>query len=572
MEMMKLLNKLDMYTKEFISNIGTKNYIESRNKISFSPNEITNYLTLFLDYKKQNIILNSNFDDKIWKLVNSNNRTITIPFNIDGFELHRQPLRIYTLLELKQETSHHTIQGKISFINQAIIACKGLNNSDCYFQLKELLTSKPPSTIFKNAPALAKYLILLGYSENDNLVNLCLQLSFGYKNTVRELPNFKDVLTFDWIIKDFYEKATLEEKKIFYPIILWWNITLIIPMRIKEFVSLAKDCAKEINGRFTLTIPREKKQRRQTHDIEITDTLFINYDTYKLIQNYSDITKDNPDDEFLLSYYHYCQSKQHLKSNAFTNKINKSKFEEGQFLSLLNNFFKEVVENKYKLSLQRIKPLDTRHYAFCNMMFQGFNMLTIARIGGHSRLNSQMHYFNHLEYFSQSSIHYLADQYQKIPSMLFNEDSISNDQIIKHLYAKSILQEVPNSTLNELPKMEYGYCTYNPKKCPVGDCRYCEHLYIPHNEFNDDLYKWLSNESELLWRKIKEQLLLFKSVTQNMHYNFESLEYDMLAQADLTYITKNIKNMQEQKARIDAQLGTITDYLFGGHNNEWENR
>lgn len=192
MEMMKLLNKLDMYTKEFISNIGTKNYIESRNKISFSPNEITNYLTLFLDYKKQNIILNSNFYDEIWKFVSSNNRTITIPFNIDGFELHRQPLRIYTLLELKQETSHHTIQGKISFINQAIIACKGLNNSDCYFQLKELLTSKPPSTIFKYAPALAKYLILLGYSENDDLVNLCLQLSYGYKNTVRELPNFKD--------------------------------------------------------------------------------------------------------------------------------------------------------------------------------------------------------------------------------------------------------------------------------------------------------------------------------------------------------------------------------------------
>lgn len=566
--MMILINKLDMYSKEFVSSIGKRSYIESLNKVSFSANEIKEYLVLFLKYKEQDIILNDNFDDKVWKLKNPDNRIVNISFEIDFFESHRQPLRVYTLLELNQETSNYTIQAKITFINQAIIASKGLRDNDCYSLLENHLTGKPASVIFKNASALAKYLILLGYSENDDLVSLCLQLGYGYKNTVRNLPNFKDVLTFDWIINDFLEKATIREKEIYYPVILWWKITLIIPMRVKEFVSIKKDCIKEVDGKFTLTIPREKLKRRQSHDIEITDTLFINHDIYKLIQDYLYITKDNPNDEYLLSYYHYCKSEQHRKSHASALKINKTKFEEPQFSRLLYNFYEEIIENKYNLSLQRIKPLDTRHFAFCNMMFQGFNMLTIARIGGHTRLNSQMHYFSHLEYFSQSSIQYLADQYKKMPSITYQENSISNDQNIKNMYAKSILQQIPEDILKNLPKMEYGYCLFDPKKCPVGDCRYCEHLYIPLHEFNTELYKWLSNESELLWSKIKEQLLLFKSITQKMNYNLETLEYDMLSQADLMYISKDIRNMQEQKARVDAQLGSVIDYLFGGTNYE----
>ncbi|MGE1009999.1 hypothetical protein ACQGRT_21630, partial [Bacillus cereus] len=228
----------------------------------------------------------------------------------------------------------------------------------------------------------------------------------------------------------------------------------------------------------------------------------------------------------------------------------------------------EIVTKKYGLSLQYIKPLDTRHFAFCNMMFQGFNMLTIARIGGHSSLDAQMHYFNHLEYFSQSSIQYLSDQYRKIPHISLNTEGISNDSNIKKLFSKAFLNQLSQAELEELPRMEYGYCLYSPTNCPVGDCRYCEYFFIPHSEFNLELYKWLNDESEFLWRRIKEQLLLFKTITKNMNYNFTTLEYDELSQAELNYISQELKKMQEQKARVDTQLDTVTNFLFGGAHDE----
>ncbi|MGR5979261.1 hypothetical protein ACT7DJ_17430 [Bacillus cereus] len=46
--------------------------------------------------------------------------------------------------------------------------------------------------------------------------------------------------------------------------------------------------------------------------------------------------------------------------------------------------------------------------AFCNMMLQGFNMLSIARIGGHKTLRQQLHYHAHLDHLAESAVHILA--------------------------------------------------------------------------------------------------------------------------------------------------------------------
>lgn len=565
-----MLKNLEIYNKEFISDVGIKSYIESLSKVFFSHDKQTKFTQMFDEFKKTGVIINDRFEDTIWLLADKDKRITKISFNIYSLPIYKESLRYYVLLELRQENSLKTIQGKIQFIKQAILVTKGFEDSQCYSQLESFLNNKSASVIFKYATSLAKYLLFIGYEEQDDLIILCKQFAYGYTNTVRNLPVFKDVLTFDWIIRDFQKKWTDTEKEIYFPIILWWNITLIIPMRIKEFILLSRECAQENNGKYTITVPRAKKQARKIHSIDVTDTLTISKRIYDLIQEYICITNENSNNEYLLSYYHYCKSQRYQKThgNAFKNKKDKTKFEEGQLYTLLKNFYEEIVTKKYGLSLQYIKPLDTRHFAFCNMMFQGFNMLTIARIGGHSSLDAQMHYFNHLEYFSQSSIQYLSDQYRKIPHISLNTEGISNDSNIKKIFSKSFLNQLSQAELEELPRMEYGYCLYSPTNCPVGDCRYCEYFFIPYSEFNLELYKWLNDESEFLWRRIKEQLLLFKTITKNMNYNFTTLEYDELSQAELNYISQDLKKMQEQKARVDTQLDTVATFLFGGAHDE----
>lgn len=42
------------------------------------------------------------------------------------------------------------------------------------------------------------------------------------------------------------------------------------------------------------------------------------------------------------------------------------------------------------------------------MRLQGFNPLTIARIGGHKNLNTQQHYYNHLKEYADSYVYALT--------------------------------------------------------------------------------------------------------------------------------------------------------------------
>lgn len=46
------------------------------------------------------------------------------------------------------------------------------------------------------------------------------------------------------------------------------------------------------------------------------------------------------------------------------------------------------------------------------MMLQGFNMLSIARLGGQSQLETQLLYHKHLDHFAQSFVHHARRCYK----------------------------------------------------------------------------------------------------------------------------------------------------------------
>ena len=105
-------------------------------------------------------------------------------------------------------------------------------------------------------------------------------------------------------------------------------------------------------------------------------------------------------------------------------KIDSKSFDSSTFLYILNDFYDEIVCNRYgfkiieqeevkvvehSLSLnkvinRKIRPNDTRHFAFLNLMTQGYHPVEIARFGGHVSIYSQYHYHQHLEYWVDSEV------------------------------------------------------------------------------------------------------------------------------------------------------------------------
>src|SRR5699024_7290628 len=65
------------------------------------------------------------------------------------------------------------------------------------------------------------------------------------EKSYRELPSFKDILTIKQCLDSWYEEAVgnnSDELLKYFPLVLWWNLTTIIPMRVIEFCHIKRNC------------------------------------------------------------------------------------------------------------------------------------------------------------------------------------------------------------------------------------------------------------------------------------------------------------------------------------------
>lgn len=562
--------------REFVSVIDSRNSIEALSYIKFSPAKIEEYHHFFNQLKMKGVIVAETFDDRFWKLVDHNNNRSTVNFDLDLYPSYNLTLKCFTVLCMKEWESPRNFQGKLHHIKRATLATQGFSGDDVGTKLEDYFKSLSRSVLHKRTLSIAQFLVFFNHPLKDKLVEICYNFFPGDVQFKRELPNFKDVLLFDSILTDFQDKWSTKERLIYYPIFLWWRVTTVIPMRVTEFCSLAGDCAfTSAKGDYLLKVPRGKQRSSGENKLKIVDTLKINKEVYDMIQEYKELTRNFKSTPHLLSYEAYAQSDRVKRThgNAFKVKINKDRFESPQLHSLIGAFYDEIIFKKYGYkNLEKIRPMDTRHYAFCNMMLQGFNMLSIAVIGGHSSLRPQMHYFQHLDHFSQSSVQFWADQFKKMPTISQSPEKSMLDGDERMVKLKSILNHHSEDDLKHLQKLEYGYCTFDPTRCPVGDCRHCEYFYIPQDEMNHEVYKWLSNESDRLKTRMKEQLTLMSKITQNQSYDFDSFEYDQQAQSELSYLASNSKKLIEQQAWTDARRDTIKDFLYGDESHDEKSR
>lgn len=562
--------------RELITNIGSIQIVEAISNAHFNKNNIQTYKKIFNELRQKGVIAEGEFENSVWSVYHKGKKITRFNFDLDMYPFMNLALKCFALLSLNEGLDPSNLNVKLTHVKDAIFETNGLRDKNIEETFEAWLSSKTEHVRIRNAPTIGYFISFVGHEKEDELLAICNALypQIDDVNNVRKLPNFKDVLLFDWIISDFQKKWTNQEKLHYYPIVLWWSLTLIIPMRSTEFCSLAYDCVSCKNGAYYIRIPRIKRKQKTSQDIDVTDTLQINVEIYNLVLEYKKLTRDFKRTPYLLSFQAYRQSERGQKNQgAEAKKANKDLFEVSQFYILLKNFYHEIVHNKYGFNqISKLRPMDTRHYAFCNMMLQGFNMLSIARIGGHYRLNTQMHYFNHLEQLSESSIQYLSDQYKKMSLISqYNENPMLSENV-RRIRARSITTVIFESQLKELHKLPFGYCTYDPSRCPVGDCRHCQHFFVPFEELNQDVFIWLADESERLRSRINEQLELMKSLSINMNYNFVTLEYDQMTQAELSYLSSNMMKLRQQKAWTDAHREAVKNYLFGGKNGEEKGR
>jgi len=378
--------------------------------------------------------------------------------------------------------SIETIKKYYSYLNKFIIKSRNFDESLLEEVELFLLHKCNDRQRWSNCAALLNF---LDFYENDayqSYKKMLVDIKGSIKmanvyGAVRSLPSAKDVLAFSVVVDNFFSTIETSNPNYFkyYPIYLWWEISNLIPMRPSEFCGINRNSLFEENNRYFIQLPR-LKQKNNFHKIQIVDKISIPRFVFEQLEEYISLTTPFGDSDTLISSL----------SIGFEDQFSK-RFTYNHFVAILNSFYVEIVNEKYQVPYEeKIRPGDTRHFAFLNLMRQGYHPVEIARLGGHTSLQAQYHYHQHMEYwvdieiiqlmqrfnFVQGNVSKSGEKAQKSSSMYFDDEYI-REKILK-----------PNESNFEI-EVEIGVCTDPDMYCQVDKCFYCEHWKISQDEYLD---------------------------------------------------------------------------------------
>lgn len=357
----------------------------------------------------------------------------------------------------------------------------------------------------------------LTFSELDSLNNyrvplLDIRKSLPIKIYSRNLPRSEDVLTLDFVISNYFRYGFTSNSRLFYaPIFLWWKITNVIPIRISEFCNMKRECINYENGKYYITLPREKK-RATNRRIQMIDTLEISKEIYELIYSYMDLTNKYGETKTLLSYRAIVALEDSCTGRL--NKNNVNYFNRINFKALLKKFYKDIVYKEFKKTVTReVRPNDTRHFAFCSLLLQGLSPIEIARLGGHSTLEAQYHYSNHTEYYIDLEVKKLIENF-RLQNIKENEKSFKSNEIsLSDIENKSL--QFPSKENNTRQPMEIGFCTDELQRCESEECMLCKHWWI-HPRDIENVKPIIQNKILKRKKKIVELSNFLKNLNEEL--------------------------------------------------------
>lgn len=402
----------------------------------------------------------------------------------------------------------------------------------------------------------------------DKLQTLYSALS--YKNSSRELPHSKDIILFDNYVKTFFSSnVSTPLKMYYYPILLWWKITNVIPMRASEFcLKLERDCLIKDNTGTYLKIGRLKKRPSLKGNLlPVLNRLKITDDIYNLIETYINETESLGETKTLISYpaiIHYRDVLNNTEllfdDTNYSSLIKNSTeyFTNYKFSILLTSFYSKIIKKMYNDTQIKdyITPNQTRHLAFTSLLLQGFSPVEIAILGGHRSIGV-------LDSYTCSYNSYIDNEVITIIHSNLSQNTLNRTQLKKIIFNKPQVCpiSIDKSIETEIDGIKLGYCTADFTKnkfpCENNDCYncnnwWCEPTEVNYNKLIDIIKSKLINGNDKLNRDIEFIKTLLKKTTPiNLNGNLalENNEKTELRKASLN-INADCKNLINLKSQL----------------------
>lgn len=573
--------------KKHINNPNSK--IESIKLTIFSKDIIEDAKKEFEKKKENGIIVEGSFDDDTWRLSNEVN-TFKLEFNFNEivFEREKKTRNIGTFEQFILACKTYFIfvieNNSVAGIRSKLGNLKKIMNETNY------LSEQKISYIYNDEVNLYKYSVLINFLEfyefeiSDLVWDIIQSKYMAYlenetnrKNKKqRNLSSMESIFKFYECLDYFWMKATKEEKEEYYPLKIWWELSMRIPIRVTELLLTPLDCITTKNNNKFISIRRNniKGYSDKKNDINklesdyyiqkvpITDEIADYIEEYKdLVKEYDYIENfyiqdckynSNIRERKTLfskrSYIKYLRNTPEYKNTDFIDSTIEM-LTYGNLRYVLTRFYRYILIGRYNLKvikkntqeklnydeIEFINLLDTRHYAFINLVLNEVDPLIMMKYGGHNKVSSGYHYYQHVDKFVECYTYYMAKK------IAIKEKSIEKTNTIKFdLESDDFSNEIFNKVFKKdkvKKEVQNGFCTSTQKN--FEDCR------LVDNNCNSCHYfeKGDNSVKEMIKKEIKE--------------NFDNIKLEV---EELKYLIKNFNHLTDPKERIGLKINKIKSY------------
>lgn len=531
-----------------IDSLNENSIIERKQHVKFDTFDLAQFKDMFNQLTENEHIIAS-FDQVDWKLpCNVSNYPIIISFDIGVYQNFNVALKAYTVVRLLSGRAPITIYNEVVLIKRVILESSGFTDTRKLKVFLEIQNQKHNYQGYQMCIDVKRFLSFYKISNSQEIIDICTSHQL-LRRTVRELPMFEDIMIFDDIVNDYFHNYPQEETIEFLPIMLWWLLTNILPLRPTEFLSLKKDCLvyeENYESPYKIRVPRIKNQANSPGTINREDLIELDEKTYRLIKDAIYQLNLIESESVYLFPVELLLAFRKVKYKKKNERVNLR-----DFGLLKKDFYEKVVEGIYgKYDLEKIKSGDTRHFAIINMALQGFNMLSIARMAGHDVIKSQYSYYSHAEHFAQSYVYRLAQK--KVENKIGDEMSSGIIGWKRYVYDKGKSTKIDNLE-DIVGRIKYGYCTEKKEIFPDTCIEYCE--YCPMFSFNPavneqtEAITWLADTSVMLEGKIRESIELMKDLSMSLAKTFRQGNDDLLKSS-----SAKLLSYMDMKAMIDSKM------------------
>ena len=370
---------------------------------------------IFSEYCAQGILVADDYMSAIWRITDEVHKYSVINLSIDELYFKKfqekkfgcsiddvkTAMRVVLTSELGMSVSwlQHLVTAMRNFINQ--------NEFD-------------PNTIRGHEREILSLLRLLPSSSNycgELIENVEDYLIFNSEkqpeNNQRTLAYYQSYLRFDDYIKLFWSEATDEQRKLYFPVYLWWQVTMIIPLRPTEFTLTPRSCVVFCDKKYYIRLRRTKLKgswKALTYTID-GDYQIEEYNIPEKIAEeiiwYQRATDADYESDIDTLFCKHTQFNQPGITNANDNHYSYANL--GQ---CLRRFYSEILVQKYGLQIVdvnreglasneigRTRLGDTRHIALINLVLSGASLSACKELAGHQSFGSAEHYYGNIKKF-----------------------------------------------------------------------------------------------------------------------------------------------------------------------------